>query len=411
MKIEYAFLAVFFITCGCVGSVERGGENLTVTAAIAAALEDAGVTVAVNVPATGVTEVYDAFCELTGQSKTYSYNEEVAYTVAHGAALGGARSAAILKSHGFAKAANSVIDSITAGTNAGFVALVFDDKTGAHSDNIFDTLSFIAGTKIVHVVPNPDDMYYAIVRAFETSEKYRVPVAVMVDSADLSRTVGVRRAAVRPVPVGYVRDVYRHLLCPLLAPYQHALETARLTGRTPRIPKPELPKIPDGLPPHFKPTALQYAGVFDAFKKIRGADAVTTGDPGTSALFAFPPYDCVDVVTYYGGGIPLAVGFYLAGRRNVWAVSGDYSFIAASNLGLAEAVQRGIPLRVIVFNNGIAAATGGQPIGPDVFGKVIGGYAGHTRYVKHDDPDGIEKALNVVKNSKRLEIVVVEVPE
>ena len=34
-----------------------------------------------------------------------------------------------MKAHGFAKAANAVIDSLSAGTTAGFVVIIFDDGT------------------------------------------------------------------------------------------------------------------------------------------------------------------------------------------------------------------------------------------------------------------------------------------
>ncbi|HOF42150.1 MAG TPA: hypothetical protein PLD73_18935, partial [Candidatus Hydrogenedentes bacterium] len=84
--------------------------------AAALALQDAGVKVVTHVPATGATAVFDAYCGLAGKRPAYSFNEEVAYTVAHGAALAGVRSAAVLKSHGLAKASNSVIDSLTLGT-------------------------------------------------------------------------------------------------------------------------------------------------------------------------------------------------------------------------------------------------------------------------------------------------------
>ncbi|NCA82651.1 MAG: hypothetical protein EOM72_07860 [Opitutae bacterium] len=105
-------------------------ETLPLAEAIAAARVDAGAQVAAHVSATGAMKNFNAFCERSGQPKIYFYNEEGAYTLADGAAIGGVRSVAILKSHGFAKAANRVSDSIGAGQTAGFVVLVFDDKTG-----------------------------------------------------------------------------------------------------------------------------------------------------------------------------------------------------------------------------------------------------------------------------------------
>ena len=390
-------------------SAERSGVSLS--EAIALALVDAGARVVVNVPATGVTVVYDSFCDQTKTVPVYSFHEEVAYTLAHGAAVGGARSAAILKSHGLAKAANSVIDSITAGTNAGMVALVLNDRTGKHSDNVFDSPAFLNGLKLRFTAPRPENTYSEILAAFETSEKFRIPVAVSVESDDLDRVVEIQRR-VADVPVtAYHRDVYQHLLCPLLAPYQQRLLETRLNGSPAAGEKPVLPSVPDQLPSKFRGTFLTYVPVFDVFKRIKGDDAVIAGDTGTSSLFAFSPYDCVDITTYYGGSIPLAMGFYLAGRRNVWAVTGDYAFVAAGHLGLVEAVHRGIPLKVIIFHNGVASATGGQPLPPDVFAHVIGGYGAYVRHIEDPtDREEIEKVLTTAKASSRLEIVVVEVP-
>ncbi len=405
LRILFAAFVLF------VSGASAAEETLPLADAIAAALVDAGAQVATHVPATGAVEVFDAFCALSGRPKIYSYNEEAAYALAHGAAIGGARAVAVLKSHGFAKAANSIVDSIVAGHTAGFVVLVFDDPTGAHSDTVLDTKALVAGTGIRHVRPAPETAYAEVLRAFHTSEQLRAPVAVILDADDLAKPVAIAREKLPPPAAVYRRDVYRYLLCPLLAPYQRRALDARLAGHEPPADKPALPEIPDGLPVQFKAAATTYAAAFDAFKKIKGANAVVAGDTGTSALFAFPPYDCVDITTYYGGSIPLAAGLYLSGHTNAWAVCGDFAFIAAAHLGLPEALQREIPLKILVFHNGIAAATGGQPIRPDVFENVLGGYAQHVRRLRFDaSPAELESALAAAKASPRLEIVVVEVP-
>ncbi|HPC84174.1 MAG TPA: thiamine pyrophosphate-binding protein [Thermoanaerobaculaceae bacterium] len=295
--MKYRCLAGLFLLAFARLAAADGGAS-RVTDAIAAALEDARVRVVTHVPATGATEVFDAWCERTGAPKVYSFNEEVAYTVAHGAALAGVRAATVLKSHGFAKAANSVVDSITAGTTAGFVVLVFHDRTGAHSDSVFDTRAFVKGTRILHLAPRPGALYAEILQAFRLSERYRSPVAVVVDSDDLGRPARWARAPLPPPTAVYRRNVYQHLLCPLLAPYQHRLLAARMAGAPPPRDRPALPSVPDRLPPRFKATALQYAPLFDAFKQVKGPDAMVAGDAGTSSLFAFPPYESIDVTTY-----------------------------------------------------------------------------------------------------------------
>jgi TPP-dependent indolepyruvate ferredoxin oxidoreductase alpha subunit len=116
--------------------------NMKVSQAIGLAMLDSGVGVATYVPALGATEIYCDCCAISGQEQTASFHEEVAYTVAHGAALAGRRASAVLKAHGFIKAGNSVSDSLYSGTNAGFVSIVVDDRNGIQSDSIVDTPAF-----------------------------------------------------------------------------------------------------------------------------------------------------------------------------------------------------------------------------------------------------------------------------
>jgi indolepyruvate ferredoxin oxidoreductase alpha subunit len=78
---------------------------------------------------------------LQSHRPVFSFHEEVAYTIAHGAALAGKRAFTSMKAHGFFKAANSVSDSLYSGTLAGFVSLVVDDRNGIQSDSIADTLA------------------------------------------------------------------------------------------------------------------------------------------------------------------------------------------------------------------------------------------------------------------------------
>ena len=409
MKLLASWIcAALLVFCS---AAEASPETLPLADAIATALADAGVRIATHVPASGAVEVFDAFCARTEQPRIYSYNEETAHAIAHGAAIGGIRSAAILKSHGFAKAANSIVDSIVAGNTAGFVVLVFHDATGIHSDSVLDTHALVAGTGIRSVQPTPDTAYADILQAFLDSEKFRIPVALILDSADLTQSVEVVRSTLPPPTATYRRDIFQYLLCPPLASYQHRALQARLAGQEAPPDRPVLPAVPDQLPPKFKPAALAYQPVFDAFRKIKGENAVVAGDAGTSSLYALPPYECVDITTYYGGSIPLAAGLSLAGHPNTWAICGDFAFIAAAHLGLPEALQRGIPLKILIFHNGIAAATGGQPIQPDVFENVLGGYRKYVRRLRFDaPPPRLERTLAKAKASDRLEIVVIDVP-
>ncbi len=200
-------------------AISESGETIRMNQSIARAVHDAGADVVVCVPATGPAKIFDEYNKIIPRNVPYSYNEEVAYTIAYSAGLNGQRSAIIIKSHGLAKAANSVIDSLTAGTTAGFVVIITYDKKGRHSDNIFDHVDFVKGTGIPFRIPQNETIYQDILDCFCWSEQLQLPVGVLIDSDMLDEEV--KRLTFRStVPqVSYHRDPLRHVLCPPLASY------------------------------------------------------------------------------------------------------------------------------------------------------------------------------------------------
>jgi TPP-dependent indolepyruvate ferredoxin oxidoreductase alpha subunit len=375
---------------------------------IAQAIYDAGATVVTNVPGFGGTQVFDAFREVSGRSHPNSFHEEVAYSIAHGASLVGQRSATVIKAHGFAKAANSVADSLIAGTTAGFVILVPDDKLGKHSDGIFDIAAFVRGLGIPRRTLQVQDVYRQVLDAFSWSEALQLPVVLLIDADDIHQVTTYTPVQGSISPPAYQRDVTRHVLCPLLAEHQHRVMSAKVSGQNWRgLETPALPTIPDTLPKAWQPLARLYAPLFEVFQTLRGE--VVAGDTGVSTFFAFPPYNCVDICTYMGGSIPLAVGAYLAGRRNVWAVTGDFAFIAAGHLGLLEAVQRDIPLKVLICYNRRAQTTGGQPIPYGILERILVGYESQVRHINDpQDAREIVAVLGEASSAQEMRIVVAD---
>ena len=135
------------------------------------------------------------------------------------------------------------------------------------------------------------------------------------------------------------------------------------------------------------------------------------GDAGTSALFAFAPFKCVDSCTYMGGGPGMALGAMLAGREDAICVTGDFSFLAAGILGFNEAIFHKIPLKVIIFNNGKAHATGGQELNPDLmnnFKKTFKDNLFELTPGKSTDSK-IESTLLHFLKSKKLSILILEI--
>ncbi len=384
-----------------------GPVPVKVDEAVAWGLQDAGAKVVTHVPATGAATLFDTHARLTGATPCYAFNEEVAYTMAHGAALAGVRSAVIIKSHGLAKAGNSVIDSITLGTTAGFVAIVIDDPSGRHSDTVFDSEMFLKGTGMPFKKAAGKTIYDALIECFLWSEELGTPVALFVDTDLVFQETACERRRLRPPASAYKRDPLRHVLCPPLAGYQQKVLNARLTRTDWRaVAAPVLPAIPEGLPPAWREAASQFVPVFEVFGELRPEIPFVCGDTGLSSLFAFGPFACVDVCSYYGGSLPMAIGAQLAGLGRTWAVTGDYAFLAAGHMGLIEALARRIPLKLLVMDNGRAMATGGQPIPAGVFDQVMNGWGPFvSRIDTPRDKAAVRSILTRAIRSDRIEIV------
>ncbi|MEJ5351761.1 MAG: thiamine pyrophosphate-dependent enzyme [Melioribacteraceae bacterium] len=379
--------------------------------AIAHALNDLGVEILTFVPGYGASETFQFYNELTMRSLKISFHEEVAYTIAHGASIVGKRAAVLMKAHGLMKAANSVSDSLYTEPYAGFVTIIFDDKSGKHSDNILEITPILEGMSMPFTVSKNETVYDDIVNAFLESEKRKMPVAVIVDALSVKSEIEFASKHNLKKIFSYERNVYSHVVSPLLADYQYKLFIAKkLNGNLEAVIRPELPVVPESLTEKVKAGALKYIPFFDVFKNIKRD--IATGDTGSSSSFAFPPYNCIDIVTYMGGSIPLAIGAYLAGKKNVWALTGDFSFISAGHLGLLEAFNREIPLKIVIFYNKKAASTGNQPIHRKLLRHLLAGYEKYLLAISNpDDPFEIDAVLHEASSSNELKIIIVDYPE
>jgi TPP-dependent indolepyruvate ferredoxin oxidoreductase alpha subunit len=376
------------------------------------AMRAAGSEVATCVPGLGATEIFCDYCALQSRRPVFSFHEEVAYTIAHGAALAGKRAFTSMKAHGFFKAANSVCDSLYSGTLAGFVSLVVDDRNGLQSDSIVDTLGFVEGMGIPHKVASVEEVFDDILDGFMLSERLQLPFALIIDASDLdqpSRIPAEKR--INPPPKHYRRDITQHVLCPPFCKYQRDVLQCKLSGGNWKsIAKPSFRSLSEALPEKWKPVAEEYAIIFEVLRSVKGE--IAAGDTGLSTLFALPPYDCIDVTTYMGGSVPLALDSHMAGVSPAWAISGDFSFIAAGHLGLLEAVQRQIPLKILLLYNGKAETTGGQAIPKGLLDRILLGYEEYVYFI-HDpwDRGEVVSAINKASFSRELSLVVADFRE
>lgn len=375
---------------------------------MAQAIYDAGVTVLTYVPATGGQAAYTRFCQLSPQEQPLSFHEEVAYTIAHGAALTGKRSCTMMKGHGLAKAGNSVVDSLSAGVTAGLVLVILEDPSGRHSDSILDSALLLDGMGVPYRRGRTERIYEEILASFAQSERMELPCAIIVNTDEMGVQVSYSPRGITHSSRAFTRNITSHILCPAFAAYQYAVLEAKKKGKDRDvIAKPDIPFLPETLPAPWQRAIRRYMPLFSCFSDIRGA--VVTADTGITCLFACPPFDCIDLTTYIGGSVPLAIGAWLAGYSSVWAVTGDFSFIAAGHLGLLEAIGRNIPLKVLILCNGQAETTGGQPIPEGSLERILRSYQAYTRYIRNPgDKKEVETVLRNAEEAKTLAIVVVD---
>jgi TPP-dependent indolepyruvate ferredoxin oxidoreductase alpha subunit len=373
---------------------------------IAKLLHSLDVSVITHVPGYGGSETFAAVQKTYNNNFPISFHEEVAYTVAHGAALVGRRAASIMKTHGFTKAANSIVHSLYAGTTAGLVTFLFDDPEGAHSDNILDIEPLVAGTGVPYKIVTPANLLSSVYEAYKESEERQLPYFLILDCRDIETIIEFSEPAALPSQNTYEQNAFLHVVCPFASKFQYKVWQAKKELKDwKQIQVPFITLKPSSFTGNAKKYVQEYETFFKVFKTFRGL--IVTGDASTASIFALTPFECIDLVTYLGSSTPLAIGAYLAGFQDTWAVTGDFSFIAAGHLGLIEALQRSIPLKLIIFNNNCAGATGGQIIPEAHLEMVLAGYKQFVRRINNtQDETLIAKVLSEANNSNEMRIII-----
>ena len=198
--------------------------------AIAQGAWEAGVRVACAYPGTPSTEVLENLVRFEEVDAEWSPNEKVAFEVAYGAAVGGARSIVSMKHVGLNVAADPLMTSSYAGVNAGFVIYVADDPGMHSSQNEQDTRRFAKFAKVpILELSEPQEALWFVKFAFELSERFDTPVIVR-STTRLSHTrapveVGEREdVPLRP----YVKDQKKYIMIPAHARRRHEVVEKRI---------------------------------------------------------------------------------------------------------------------------------------------------------------------------------------
>lgn len=187
--------------------------------AIARGAFEAGVTVGTGYPGTPSTEILenlakykpDVYCE-------WSPNEKVAFEVAAGACIAGARSIVTMKHVGLNVAADPLMTLSYLGVEGGFVACVADDPGMHSSQNEQDTRNYARFAKIPLFEPSDSQEAKDFVKlALQISEEFNTP-AILRSTTRISHSrslVHLVERAVSQKKVGLVKDPPRFVPIPV----------------------------------------------------------------------------------------------------------------------------------------------------------------------------------------------------
>jgi len=145
--------------------------------AVARGAWESGVKVAAAYPGTPSTEIVTALARYEDVYAEWSTNEKVAYEVAFGASMGGARALTAMKSAGASVAADPLITSVYSGVCAGLVVVVAGDPGMSSGMTEQDDRYFgrISGMPMLEPADSQECRDF-VGLAFELSETYDIPV-------------------------------------------------------------------------------------------------------------------------------------------------------------------------------------------------------------------------------------------
>ena len=108
-----------------------------------------------------------------------------------------------------------------------------------------------------------------------------------------------------------------------------------------------------------------------AVSRCAGDGVFVATDVGSTVRLCYPPYSA-DVALALGSAVAVAGGFARTGASSI-AVTGDYALLHSGLTPLLDVVSRGLPVVVVVHVNGVQGKTGGQPVPPVDWPRLLGG--------------------------------------
>ena len=201
--------------------------------AVARGLYEAGCGVISSYPGTPSTEITEEAAKYPEIYCEWAPNEKVALEVAHGAALGGVRSACCMKHVGLNVAADPLFTISDQGVESGLVICVADDPGMFSSQNEQDSRHYAISAKVPMLEPSDSQEALTFAKeAFRLSEEYHTPILLrMCTRISHSQSI-VEKGARQEVPKReYVKDPLRVMMTTNSMKAHHRVEarTAAMT--------------------------------------------------------------------------------------------------------------------------------------------------------------------------------------
>ena len=198
--------------------------------AIARGAYEAGVRVAAAYPGTPSTEILESIVQYDRIYAEWSPNEKVALEVAHGAALGGARSLAAMKHVGVNVASDVLLTASYTGVNAGLVLISADDPGMHSSQNEQDNRHYARFAKIPMLEPSDSqEAKDFTIRALDLSEEFDTPVMLRTTTRVNHGKSVVRLSEPQELVFGrFEHNPQKYVMIPAHAIKRHAVVEERM---------------------------------------------------------------------------------------------------------------------------------------------------------------------------------------
>jgi len=202
--------------------------------AVARGLYEAGVTVVSSYPGTPSTEVTEAVSKYDEIYSEWAPNEKVAFEVASGACIAGARSFCAMKHVGLNVAADPLYTLSYIGVNGGMVCVVADDPGMHSSQNEQDSRHHAIAAKVPMLEPcdSAECLNFAKL-GYDLSEQFGTPLLLRLSTrVSHSRSLVELSDRVERELKPYVKNPMKNVMMPAMARKAHVVVEQRTKDLT-----------------------------------------------------------------------------------------------------------------------------------------------------------------------------------